>query len=71
MDTVPDETAFYILTAEDRCDSCGSQAYVLVSMASTGYSLTFCNHHWKKYESRLRPLIDDMVDETDRLLKRN
>lgn len=36
------------LTAHDRCDQCGSQAYVLVvGMAG---ELTFCAHHFTKIE---------------------
>ena len=36
------------LTANDRCDQCGSQAYVLV-VGMTG-ELTFCAHHFAKIE---------------------
>lgn len=41
-DTVQNE----ILTANDRCDSCGSQAYVKVT-GVTG-ELNFCAHHYSK-----------------------
>ena len=34
------------LTVNDRCDSCGSQAYVKVT-GVTG-ELTFCAHHYSK-----------------------
>jgi len=66
----PNQT-FEILNASDRCDACQSQAYVMVSMASTGLTLMFCGHHWKQYGDDVRPLVDDIVDETDKLLKRN
>jgi len=36
------------LTAHDRCDQCGSQAYVLV-VGMSG-ELTFCAHHFTKVE---------------------
>jgi hypothetical protein len=54
------------LTAADRCDRCGAQAYVLVRLLSGG-ELLFCAHHAKQYESGLRPLAVEILDETDRL----
>ena len=36
------------LTAHDRCDQCGSQAYVLVVGLSG--ELTFCAHHFTKVD---------------------
>lgn len=44
-DTVQNE----ILTVNDRCDSCGSQAYVKVT-GVTG-ELDFCAHHYSKIMS--------------------
>ena len=38
------ETVEWVLTANDRCDSCGSQAYVQVT-GVTG-DLMFCAHHY-------------------------
>lgn len=38
-----------VLTALDRCDSCGAQAYVKVSGVSG--ELTFCSHHYTKIMS--------------------
>jgi hypothetical protein len=32
------------LTAHDRCDKCGSQAWVRVLLLS-GFELMFCSHH--------------------------
>jgi hypothetical protein len=55
------------LTAADRCDRCGAQAYVLVRLLSGG-ELLFCAHHAKQYEAGLRPLAIEFVDETDRLV---
>jgi hypothetical protein len=38
-----------VLNANDRCDSCGSQAYVKVTGVSG--ELTFCAHHYGKIMS--------------------
>lgn len=54
------------LTTADRCDRCGAQAYVLVRLLSGG-ELLFCAHHAKQYESGLKPLAVEIVDETNRL----
>jgi hypothetical protein len=54
------------LTATDRCDRCGAQAYVRTTLAS-GSELLFCNHHWHDNEERLREIAIDIHDETGRL----
>ena len=54
------------LTATDRCDRCGAQAYVRTVLGS-GYELLFCNHHWHDNESRLREVAVSIQDETGRL----
>ena len=53
------------LTDYDRCDRCGSQAYVQVSLPRG--QLLFCAHHYQEYEARLRPIATAVVDERDRL----
>lgn len=53
------------LTAADRCDRCGAQAFVRV-LLTTG-DLLFCGHHAKAYEDKLRVFAVDWVDETDTL----
>lgn len=53
------------LTAADRCDSCGAQAYIRVKVA-TG-ELLFCAHHGKKYKEKLVLSALEWHDETDRL----
>ena len=53
------------LTAADRCDRCGAQAYVRVVLASG--DLLFCGHHAKAYEDKLRASAVDWVDETGTL----
>jgi hypothetical protein len=54
------------LTAIDRCDRCGAQAYVRVAMSS-GSELLFCGHHWHQNEDRLREVSASIHDERDRL----
>lgn len=54
------------LTAVDRCDRCGAQAYVRTVLAS-GSELLFCNHHWHENEGRLREIAVTIQDETGRL----
>ena len=54
------------LTALDRCDRCGAQAYVRVSLTAGG-ELLFCGHHFREHEARLRPLASDVRDETAKL----
>ena len=54
------------LTAADRCDRCGAQAFVRVVLSSG--DLMFCGHHAKAYEDKLREKAVDWVDETSVLL---
>ncbi|MEP6597971.1 MAG: hypothetical protein ABJB98_00805 [Actinomycetota bacterium] len=54
------------LTAADRCDRCGAQAYVRVTMLS-GSQLYFCVHHAREYEPGLRALAASIDDESQRL----
>ena len=54
------------LTATDRCDRCGAQAYVRTTLTS-GYELLFCSHHWRENEDRLREVAASIQDETGRL----
>lgn len=54
------------LTASDRCDRCGAQAYVRV-MLTSGFELLFCAHHAREHESRLREVAVTIHDETQRL----
>lgn len=53
------------LTAADRCDRCGAQAYVRVRLI-TG-ELHFCAHHAKQFDASLKKIAVEIVDETDRL----
>ena len=54
------------LTAIDRCDRCGAQAYVRVTLVAGG-DLLFCGHHFREHEARLRPLAVEVQDETAKL----
>ncbi len=53
------------LTALDRCDSCGAQAYVRVTMA-TG-ELYFCAHHGTRFKEKLSGTALAWHDESSRL----
>ncbi len=54
------------LTATDRCDRCGAQAYVRATMES-GFDLLLCAHHFHENEARLREIAVSVQDESDRL----
>ena len=54
------------LTAVDRCDRCGAQAYVRATLLSGG-ELLFCAHHAKEYAEKLKQVSINLQDETARL----
>ena len=54
-----------LLTALDRCDYCGAQAYVKATL-TTG-ELLFCNHHANEFKSKLQPVALEWHDESSRL----
>ena len=64
------EHDFHLLDSSDRCDSCGAQAYVMVLLREPNLPLAFCGHHWNDHSAALAPLIEDLIDETDRLQTR-
>jgi hypothetical protein len=55
------------LTATDRCDRCGAQAYIRATMES-GFDLLLCAHHFHENEDRLRAIATSIHDESDRLI---
>jgi hypothetical protein len=55
----------YTLTALDRCDLCGAQAYIQVTMASG--ELLFCAHHGAEYREKLEATAVRWHDESARL----
>ncbi len=54
------------LTAADRCDRCGAQAYLRVTLNSGG-ELLFCAHHAKAHSAKLSQVALKIHDETDKL----
>ena len=54
------------LTAADRCDRCGAQAYIRVELNSGG-ELLFCAHHGRAHADKLRDVALAIHDETERL----
>ena len=60
VDTTP-------LTATDRCDRCGAQAYVRATL-STGTDLLFCGHHANAHRASLLVAGAALHDETEKLL---
>ncbi|PPK98396.1 hypothetical protein CLV92_10191 [Kineococcus xinjiangensis] len=54
------------LTAADRCDRCGAQAYVRVVLG-TGGELLFCGHHGREHREALQGVARQIQDETGRL----
>ncbi|HEU0256411.1 MAG TPA: hypothetical protein VFQ96_01075 [Microbacteriaceae bacterium] len=56
------------LTAFDRCDACGAQAYVRVTINDS--ELLFCAHHAKEHHAKLAAIATTWHDESDRLLEK-
>lgn len=54
------------LTAADRCDRCGAQAYFRAELTS-GLDLLFCAHHGRENRPKLEAANAKIVDETARL----
>ncbi len=54
------------LTAEDRCDRCGAQAYIRVEL-NAGGELLFCAHHGREHAEKLRTVALAIHDESERL----
>ncbi|TAK69468.1 MAG: hypothetical protein EPO13_06170 [Actinomycetota bacterium] len=54
------------LSALDRCDRCGAQAYVRVALTAGG-ELLFCSHHYAEHGAALKDKAASILDETHRL----
>ena len=54
------------LTAADRCDRCGAQAYLRVELQSGG-ELLFCAHHAREHGEKLQEVAASVIDETHKL----
>ncbi|MBB1494544.1 hypothetical protein J4N02_07760 [Propioniciclava sp. MC1595] len=59
-------TVMESLNAADRCDRCGAQAYVRVTLTSGG-ELLFCAHHGRAHSDKLKQVALKIQDETSRL----
>lgn len=57
------------LSALDRCDRCGAQAWVLAK--GVVGELLFCSHHFAKFEEPLYNWAYDIVDERDFINERS
>lgn len=55
----------YQLTALDRCDSCGAQAYIRVTIGES--ELLFCAHHGRRHQEKLEAIATAWHDESSRL----
>ena len=53
------------LTAQDRCDSCGAQAFVVATFLNG--ELLFCNHHWRKHKSKAETSALSIEDHSDKI----
>jgi hypothetical protein len=54
------------LSAVDRCDRCGAQAYLRVELTGGG-ELLFCAHHAREHGDKLREIAVHVHDETEKL----
>ncbi len=54
------------LTAADRCDRCGAQAYVRVVLPVG--ELLFCGHHSREHAPAYTDVATHVQDETDKLM---
>jgi hypothetical protein len=54
------------LSAADRCDRCGAQAYLKVELLSGG-ELLFCAHHAREHGDALKAVAANVIDESHRL----
>ncbi|MGA9746403.1 MAG: hypothetical protein WBQ50_03000 [Nocardioides sp.] len=54
------------LSALDRCDRCGAQAYLRVELSGGG-ELLFCAHHAREHGDKIREIAVHVQDETEKL----
>lgn len=55
----------FTLTAADRCDACGAQAFVLAKGISG--ELMFCRHHYLKAQDQIKAWAFEILDESERI----
>lgn len=56
------------LSLQDRCDRCGAQAFVRVSILNAeglGSELLFCGHHFSKNAEQLTARATHIQNQTD------
>ena len=63
MMTLITETDERVLNLQDRCDSCGAQAFVMVKLLNG--NLMFCGHHYSKHSDKLNSQSYEIVDERE------
>ncbi len=56
------------LSATDRCDRCGAQAYIRARLVSGG-ELLFCAHHGRQHLPALQDKAVSIHDESSRLIE--
>lgn len=73
QDSILDQDKEWILSAQDRCDSCSAEALVRVKGVSG--QLFFCGHHYNKimddpigYE-KMMAFMYEILDERDKLIE--
>lgn len=54
------------LNTADRCDRCGAQAYVRVTLPG-GSELLFCGHHSNEHHTKLKEVATDIHDESSKI----
>ncbi|MDQ2757332.1 MAG: hypothetical protein M3Y71_12340 [Actinomycetota bacterium] len=54
------------LSAADRCDRCGAQAYIRARLTGGG-ELLFCAHHGRQHLPQLQEQASEIQDESNRL----
>jgi hypothetical protein len=54
-----------VIKVSDRCDACGSQAFVWVN--GVNGDLFFCGHHFVKHEDKLREYAFEIIDERNKI----
>lgn len=59
------ETVLVPLSAADRCDRCGAQAYIWARFQAG--ELLFCAHHGRKFETEIERQSSRVQDEYGRL----
>jgi hypothetical protein len=76
MSTMTDNTPVqkeWVLTIQDRCDSCNAQA--LVKVTGVSGDLTFCGHHYNSIVNdpvgydKLMSFMFEIIDERDKFVE--